>query len=153
MTGTFVRAADQDDTATVAKFVHALLDELSGGEGPSLEWVTQRAQAVLPKESVSAFIAFIGDEPVGVLTLNECAAIYAGGSFGEISELYVLPEMRSKGVATCLLRKAQSHAGDQGWARIEVGAPAQPEWQRTLTFYLRNGFTEVGPRLRHLIRQ
>ncbi len=153
MSECFVRKAEKDDTATVAKLVHALLDELSHGEGPTIETVTQRAQVVLAKESVSAFIAFIDNKPVGVLTLNECAAIYAGGSFGEISELYVLPEMRSKGVAPCLLRQAQFHATAHNWARIEVGAPGQPEWQRTLNFYLRNGFVEVGPRLRQLIRQ
>lgn len=152
MTETCVRKAEKDDAATVAKFVHALLNELSDGEGPSLELVMKRAHEVLAKESVSAFIAFIGDEPVGALTVNECAAIYAGGTFGEISELYVLPEMRSKGVAPNLLRHAQLHAAEQEWTRIEVGAPEQPEWQRTLSFYLNNGFVEVGPRLRQLIQ-
>lgn len=30
-------------------------------------------------------------------------------------------------------------------------APGQPDWLRILNFYLRNGFDEVGPRLRRLI--
>ncbi len=30
---------------------------------------------------------------------------------------------------------------------LEVGAPSVPKWQRTVDFYLRNGFEEVGPRL------
>jgi len=86
------------------------------------------------------------------MTLNECAAIYAGGKFGEISELYVCPEMRSKGIARQFLDHAQIEAVDRGWKRIEVGAPGQPEWQRTLNFYLHNGFEEVGPRLRRLVQ-
>jgi len=85
------------------------------------------------------------------MTLNECAAIYAGGKFGEISELYVRPDMRSQGVAQQLLDHAQQEARARGWKRIEVGAPSQPDWHRTLNFYLRNGFDEVGPRLRRLV--
>jgi hypothetical protein len=30
---------------------------------------------------------------------------------------------------------------------LEVGAPDVPRWQRTVDFYKRNGFKEVGPRL------
>ena len=43
---------------------------------------------------------------VGVVTLNECAAIYSGGRFGEISELYVVPDYRSKGVGAMLMEAA-----------------------------------------------
>jgi GNAT superfamily N-acetyltransferase len=85
--------------------------------------------------------------------MNECAAIYAGGKFGEISELYVRPEYRSNGVAARLLEAAGKHAEECGWKRLEVGAPTQPAWERTLKFYLREGFEEVGPRLRKLVSQ
>lgn len=33
----------------------------------------------------------------------------------------------------------------------EVGAPAVPRFQRTVNFYVRNGFVEVGPRLSHAL--
>ncbi|AZV78091.1 GNAT family N-acetyltransferase [Parasedimentitalea marina] len=92
-----------------------------------------------------------GETPVGVMMLNPCAAIYAGGRFGEISELFVLPEWRSKGVAAELLKAATTLGAKMGWKRLEVGAPNQPEWSRTLDFYCDNGFDEVGPRLRRLI--
>ena len=82
--------------------------------------------------------------------LNECAAIYAGGRFGEITELYVVPEARSTGVAAALVAAAVRVAGDKGWRRLEVGAPAQPAWARTLAFYERQGFAPVGPRLRRI---
>jgi GNAT superfamily N-acetyltransferase len=146
-----VRLAQGEDAATVAGLVHSLLDELSGGKAPAVEEIVERAETVLSGTGVVAVIACVGDEPIGVMTLNECAAIYAGGKFVEISELYVLPEMRSKGVAQRLLDYAQQEALARGWKRIEVGAPGQPDWHRTLNFYLRNGFDEVGPRLRRLI--
>ncbi len=151
MTIISVRLAQGEDASTVAGLVYALLDELSGGEGPGVEEVAERAETVLSGTGVVAVIAFAGEAPIGVMTLNECAAIYAGGKFGEISELYVRPEMRSIGVAQRLLDYAQQEALARGWKRIEVGAPGQPDWHRTLNFYLRNGFDEVGPRLRRLI--
>ena len=146
-----VQAAQDKDVAIVSSFVHALLDELSGGKPPAIEGVTEVAEVILAGSSVITAIAYADDDPVGVMTLNECAAIYAGGKFGEISELYVRPDMRSQGVAQQLLDHAQQEARARGWKRIEVGAPSQPDWHRTLTFYLRNGFDEVGPRLRRLV--
>jgi GNAT superfamily N-acetyltransferase len=78
-------------------------------------------------------------------------AIYAGGRFGEITELYVSPAHRSKGIAPILITAATSIGRQKGWKRLEVGAPDQPAWSRTLSFYLREGFEEVGPRLRKFI--
>jgi GNAT superfamily N-acetyltransferase len=65
-------------------------------------------------------------EPVGVLMLNECAAIYAGGEFGEISEFYVAPSHRSAGVGALLVDAAAQFGRDRGWPELEVGAPDVP---------------------------
>ncbi|WP_028350548.1 GNAT family N-acetyltransferase [Bradyrhizobium murdochi] len=145
------RRAEVTDAATVARFVHALLDELSGGKAPGIEIVTQNAETVLADISVVAVIASADNEPVGVMVLNECTAIYAGGKFGVISELYVRPDMRSQGIAPHLIAVALAEGRARGWKRLEVGAPRQPKWKRTLDFYLRNRFEEVGPRLRRMI--
>ncbi|MGX8009907.1 GNAT family N-acetyltransferase [Mesorhizobium sp. ORM8.1] len=139
------------DAETVARFIHALLDELSGGKAPTPDFVKQSAATVLANAGAVAVIASEGGEPAGIIVLNECTAIYAGGKFGQISELYVRPEMRSKGIAPCLLEVGLQEGRARGWKRLEVGAPAQPKWKRTLDFYLRNGFEEVGPRLRRTI--
>ena len=133
---------------TVAGLVHALLQELSGGKATPIGELEETAQVVLSKYGVFALLALSEGQPLGVVVLNECAAIYAGGDFGEITELYVRPEARSLGVAARLVEAAIVEAPRHGWHRIEVGAPPQPEWARTMRFYLRNGFEEVGPRLR-----
>ncbi len=99
-------------------------------------------------EGVWAFLATTNDgRDVGLITLNECAAIYAGGHFGEISELYVVPGYRSKSVGALLIETAITLGRRRRWPNIEVGAPSPPTWQRTVDFYLRHGFEEVGPRL------
>jgi ribosomal protein S18 acetylase RimI-like enzyme len=81
------------------------------------------------------------------LNLNECVAIYAGGSFGEICELYIEPQHRSASVGAILLDEAKVFARKKGWSCIEVGAPSEENWPRTVGFYLKNGFNVIGPRL------
>lgn len=145
-----VRVARPEEAFSVTQLVASLLSELDGQPvDPSL--IAVSAESVLALPTVTAFLAFVGEEPVGVLVLNECAAIYAGGVFGEISELYVNPEWRSAGVAKQLVLAAQTFAKERGWKRLEVGAPPQPEWARSLAFYRREGFEEVGPRLRCIL--
>lgn len=146
-----VRRATVDDGPIVAELVHALLDELSGGNGPDSGRVAADTKTVLTSDDVTALLAFDGAVPVGVMTLNQCVAIYAGGRFGEISELYVRPDYRSKGVAVVLMKAAAEEGKRRNWRRLEVGAPPLPEWRRTVEFYLREGFEEVGPRLRKLL--
>jgi GNAT superfamily N-acetyltransferase len=65
---------------------------------------------------------------------NECAAIYAGGTFGEISELYVDSSQRSSGVGAKLIDAAKQFGIQKGWPEIEVGALPQPEWKRTSNY-------------------
>ncbi|MEH7828133.1 GNAT family N-acetyltransferase [Gemmobacter denitrificans] len=145
---TVLRPAITEDAETVARLVAALLTELSGTDhlpAPDL------ARDVLSEPGIHAMLALQEGQAVGVMLLNECAAIYAGGRFGEITELYVLPALRSQGIAACLLAQAKAIARARGWHRLEVGAPAQPDWGRTLAFYQAQGFQEIGPRLRLLI--
>ena len=99
----------------------------------------------------SGFLAWLATndmgDAVGLMTLNRRTALYAGGAFGEIVELYVAPEMRSSGLGKRLIETAVSFAHSQKWPFLEVGAPSLPRWQRTVDFYLRQGFRKIGPRL------
>ena len=146
---TVVRQATPAQAEQVGSLVYELLSELY----PELGYAREKCVAVAGKllagcESVWSFLATTRDErDVGVIMLNECAAIYSGGQFGEISELYVAPDFRSKGVGAQLIEAAVSFGRERGWPDIEVGAPGVPTWQRTVDFYLRHGFDEVGPRL------
>jgi len=107
-------------------------------------------------ENSSRFTAFIArnenDLPVGVITLSECFAIYAGGNYGIIDELYIVPEYRSKKIGQRLLETVKDHARQKGWKRIDVTAPAGDKWARTVRFYEREGFVFTGPKLKfHLV--
>ena len=73
------------------------------------------------------------------------------GAFGVITELYVIPEKRSAGVAKLLVDATTALGRERSWSRVKVGAPHQPAWERSLKFHLRDGFIEVGPRLQLLL--
>ena len=143
------RIATPDDADTVGGFVCDLLAELhpDGGERALRADRIATADNLLTDRSISAYVAETAGTPVGVITLNACAAVYAGGMFGEICELYVVPRHRSDGVGHLLIKAAIDHARKQGWQTLEVGAPDVPAWARTVAFYNREGFSEIGPRL------
>lgn len=146
-----IRQLGPDDAPVVAAFVARLLSELAPGGEVESAGLLPVARTVMEGGSVTGFLALRGERPVGLVMLNECAAVYAGGRFGEITELYVDPALRSLGVAAGLVERAAQHGRAAGWKRLEVGAPSQPDWARTLQFYLKNGFAETGPRLRRLL--
>ncbi|MEM7343118.1 MAG: GNAT family N-acetyltransferase [Chloroflexota bacterium] len=136
----------------VAGFVYALECELLPDQKDDFDRdaLLAGAQKML-EPTYDGFWALIAyneaNEAVGLLTLNECAAIYAQGRFGEIPELYIIPDYRSAGVGAHLIEAASDFGRQRNWPFLEVGAPSVPRWQRTVDFYQRQGFTIVGPRL------
>ncbi len=144
-----VRQASSKEFERVGHLVYELLTELYPDTAHKRSVFVDTARTLLTGSGgVWSFLATTPDDrDVGVVTLNECAAIYAGGRFGEISEFYVVPGFRSKGVGALLVEAAVAFGRERGWPDIEVGAPSVPTWQRTVDFYLRHGFEEVGPRL------
>jgi len=153
-----VEADTPERVRTVAMLVASLLRELAPDQAtPEDDEKTEKDQKIERvattllngQHNVWALLAETrSGEPVGVLTLNQCAAIYAGGRFGEISELYVAPEYRSARLGEKLLEAARNFGRNRQWTRLEVGAPEMPAWARTLGFYKAKGFREVGPRLK-----
>jgi GNAT superfamily N-acetyltransferase len=150
-----IRRVEPDDAIEVAALVSLLFNELDPRPGDPLNNasstvdLTKVAQDVLSRQDrVSGYLAVAQGQAVGVLLLHEGYAMFAKGVFGQITELYVRPEYRSSGVAARLVEAATEFGKGRGWRRIDVGAPDQPRWHRTLNFYKTHGFVEVGPRLR-----
>ena len=100
-------------------------------------------------DGFNVFLAINAEgEAVGAITLAESFAIYAGGHFGIICELYVAPAYRSQGVGKKLLNAVKEIAKEKGWKRIDVTAPPEEKWVPTVKFYEREGFTFTGPKMR-----
>lgn len=149
---TIVEADTPERIGSVAKLVASLLRELAPEQtsGDAVEKIEGVATTLLNgQNNVWALLAESDTgQPVGVLTLNQCAALYAGGRFGEISEFYVAPACRSAQIGEKLLEAARRFGRNRQWTRLEVGAPEMPAWARTMAFYKAKGFREVGPRLK-----
>ena len=112
----------------------------------TLETVTRK---LITRNNFGAFIAYASkNTPVGLITISEAFAIYNGGDFGVITELYVDRNYRSAGIGKLLLQTVFKFSEVMNWNKIEVGAPNSEEWPRTLEFYKKNGFKQKGPKLR-----
>ena len=145
--------ASKENAKDVTRLVEALLLELepeSKDEIASME-LESITKGLLESKKIYAFIALKNDIPVGVITLHECAAIYAGGLFGEISEMYVKPECRSLSVGKSLIQASIDKSQQLNWQRIEVCSPPAKEHQGTIKFYESNNFKATGTRLRLLV--
>ena len=147
---THIRFAKAEEADTIGRLVVAMEQELWPELNIDENAFVRGARSLLqsPDSQFWAMVAENDDKQiVGILTLNESAAIYAAGRFGEIMEIYILPELRSEGIGARLISEAKLFGKEKGWPYLEVGAPAQPKWQQTYDFYIREGFREIGPRL------
>jgi hypothetical protein len=128
-----VVAANPADAEVVGELVYSLLLELFAEHSHlfPLEKMQKAAAELLPPDSgVWSFLAMNGNDVVGMINLNECSAIYAGGKFGEITELYVKPEFRSSslsdlgnrseagGKPSPFFRSFEAHSGNYATKKI-----------------------------------
>lgn len=147
-----IRQAAPADVPDIAEMVGELLTEIMDATGVrsfnfDLAATTGRLAEFLERERCFVFMA-VGEDgtPAGFLTLYECYALYAEGAFGTIAELYVRPPRRRKKVGLRLVEQARAFGRSRGWRRLEVTTPPLPQFDRTLAFYEREGFSIAGGR-------
>jgi len=146
-----ITTAQPSDAPAIARLVGDLLQEIMDAVGTqafafSLVETEVRVRDWLEDGSYTMLLARDGDRLAGLLALSECRALYAEGRFGIIPELYVCQDRRSQGVGRALVTEAKRVARSKGWARLEVTTPPLPQFDRTLAFYERQGFTVSGGR-------
>ena len=149
-----IRRAGPKDRQTVLELVERLLTELEDlpKEFAGLDRDRTLFDLANAGDTFTAFVArTMAGEAVGVLTVSETFAIYAGGRYGVIDEMYVDPGHRSAGVGRGLLEAAKELGRVRGWRRIDVTAPPGATWDRTVRFYEGQGFVFTGPKMRCLL--
>lgn len=134
--------------------VSLLLKELEGEEpefeGIELEKVYRDMEDM--GEKFNAFIVSAGsEEVVGIMTVMETFAIYAGGNYAVIDEMYVAPNYRCQGIGRKLIDALKEFARERKWQRIDVTAPPEEKWKRTVDFYQKEGFVFTGPKMRLIL--
>lgn len=143
------RIADEADTRIVSELLGELFEEV--GHSPTASEIADIFLQIDSDNFHSTLLALDEDQDVvGVLTIVETLALYAGGRIGVVNELYVVPAYRSEGVGKMLLDEAKSLAEERGWVRLEVTTPGE-DYPKTLRFYEREGFMAIGPRYKYLV--
>jgi GNAT superfamily N-acetyltransferase len=146
-----IEKAVVDSSSPVFDLVEKLLAELRD-EGEDFSRLDRDRILAALNEAPQRFVAFMAynenHQPIGIITLAEGFAFYAGGNFGIINELYITPDHRSQKVGQQLLNKVKEYGRRKGWQRIDVTAPPGDRWRRTVAFYEREGFTFTGPKLK-----
>ncbi len=146
-----IQPAGAADAEIVAELTGALLEEIMAASGTrhfvfDVETAARNFRAFLHGSGYAAHIARRGSAALGLVTLSSTRALYAGGEFGIVTELYVTPECRSQGLGARLLETARDFARQAGWVRLEVTTPPLPEFERALHFYQSHGFEIAGGR-------
>jgi len=148
-----IRGAGAGDVEGVAAAVGNLLDEL-GGRRPTPEELETEVRALLEDPAAgSVLIAEADGEIVGVLSASWQRAIHVPGVYATIQDLWVDEAWRSRGVGAELVEAVASQARTRGVGRLEVGLPRETfaAIASTESFYARNGFEHLGPRMRRLL--
>lgn len=146
-----ITQAQPEDAAVVATLVGELLHEIMAAVSDKVfnfhhADTEARASTWLRDGCYSVLLAREGGVPIGFLALYQSYALYTEGIYGTIPEFYVRPTHRSKGVGTALLKLARRLGQSRGWRRLEVTTPPLPQFDRTLAFYQREGFSISGGR-------
>lgn len=149
-----IRAASARDAPEVAAAVEALLVEL-GGERPATAELEESARQLAEGRAAGALLVAEADEAiVGILAASWQHAIHVPGRYGTIQDLWVRQDWRSRALGRELVEALVTLAGELGVARLEVGLPQESfaQIEATERFYLGNGFSRLGPRMRRLVR-
>lgn len=146
-----LRWADAQDADTVSDLVQRLLMEVSSSIGKEafkvdMATATHTVRRWLEQGHYQALLAFVDEAPVGVATIAQSHALYAGGMIGIIQEFYVQAGLRSSGLGAQMLDRIGELARRRNWFALELCTPPLPEFDRTLAFYQRHEFQAVGGR-------
>jgi GNAT superfamily N-acetyltransferase len=148
-----VRAANGGDVGGVADGIERLLVELGGEQTPREELEAATRELVEDPRAGALFVAESEEgEIVGVLAASWQHAVHVPGRYGTVQDLWVDPGWRSQAVGRALLEALFALAREEGIPRVEVGLPQDSfvAIAATRAFYLANGFSPLGPRMRWL---
>lgn len=146
-----VRRATVDDAAAISELADALLSEIMAAIGVNAfdsdpAAIRDQLCQSIPRNQHVVLLVEKSGAPVGFAALSPAFAMYTNGSYGIITELFVLPTQRSQSIGKCLVQECKSFAAEMGWNRLEVTTPPLPEFDRTLRFYEDRGFEITGGR-------
>ena len=154
--GVAIRRATAADARPVATMITRLVGEFvevgPEASGPDDGVLACARRMLALRDSVFGLIAEAEGAPVGVLMVNERAALTAGDVYGKLTELYICPRWRGRGVAGALLDAAAALGRERGWTRLEIGRPTTLDRSKAEALFAAKGFRPADQRLRLPLR-
>jgi aminoglycoside 6'-N-acetyltransferase I len=136
------RKATSSDLETALSLLECFFAE-EGFQIPAAQMRT-RLEKMLKDDGSAVFLAWFGDEAVGVATVTTSSGIELGLS-AELEDLYILPEARRSGVGGALIASVKDWCRARGCTLVSV--VVTPEGQvahNLIEYYHRRGFEETG---------
>ena len=120
-------------------------DPMGGGEGLTQEVKSRLCDDLAARPTAASFIAWLGDEPVGLVNCIEGYSTFKARPLMNIHDIAVLPAYRGAGVGQALLAAAEQHARARGCCKLTLEVLTGNA--RALSSYLRFGFApyELDP--------
>lgn len=132
--------ATNAEAGSVAALLHAFNEEFDIPT-PGVTVLEGRLQALLTGPSMFAIVA--QEPPAGLALVSLRPNAWHDGPVALLDELYVVPELRGRGIGTELLAGARAEARARGAELMEVNVDSPDAGARR--FYERHGFACVEP--------
>jgi len=134
------RVATPDDAATVAGLLDAFNREYDTPT-PGAAVLATRLERLLSQEDVIALLA--GDPAVAVALLTLRPNVWYEGPVALLDELYVVADLRGRGLGSSLLAAAEDAVRRRGGEVLEINVDGEDVDARR--FYERHGYANTEP--------
>ncbi|MGN6274560.1 MAG: GNAT family N-acetyltransferase [Solirubrobacterales bacterium] len=137
-----VRQATAEDAAAIARLLHDFNTEFSEPT-PGAEALTEHARRLLEDGEMAVLLA--GEGPDGLSLLRFRLSVWTGEPEAHLQELYVVPDLRGRGIGRALMEATIEFARAAGATNLDLNTGETDTAARAL--YESMGFTnrEGGP--------
>jgi ribosomal protein S18 acetylase RimI-like enzyme len=136
-----IREADVEDAAAVARLLHDFNTEYEE-QTPPVPELTRHAERMLRQGEMTVLLAGAG--PDGLALLRFRPSVWTQQQEAYLQELYVVPDLRGRGIGEALMRAVieTCRARDAAWIELNTGETDAA----ARSLYRKLGFTnEEGP--------
>ena len=134
------RHALPEDAATVAALLDAFNREFDTPT-PGVAILQTRLESLLARDDVIALL--VGEPAAGVALLTLRPNVWYAGPVALLDELYVVPDLRGRGLGSELLAAAEAAARERGAELLEINVDGDDTGARR--FYERHGYRNTEP--------
>ncbi len=139
---TIVRSASASDAASLARMLYEFNREFEADTDDEAV-LAARFTRILDEPAVLALIASDGGHDLGFALVTLRPAIWFEGPVAVLDELYVVPELRDRGIGSALIARTRALLRERGCPELHINVDEVDT--DTRRFYERHGFVTVEP--------